>query len=87
MSSHYLHFRWENLNNKRYYICVLEHDIFGDLLLTKYYGSINSRNGRIEKQAVSSLKDAVQQLKKLANTRRRHGYTLVSQQLTFRDFL
>lgn len=70
--------RWENRINRRYYVCWLEVDLLGDWLCTRCYGSLDSAQGQIKKQGVASWQTALQQIKRIAHTRRRHGYAIIT---------
>ena len=70
--------RWENRINRRYYVCWLEVDLLGDWLCTRCYGSLDSAQGQIKKQGVASWQTAQRQIKRIAQTRRRHGYNIVT---------
>ena len=73
----YLHYRWENLLTQRYYICMLEYDLLGDLLFTTVHGGLNSSSGKTRKRAIFSLEEGMMQLKKISKRRQQHGYKLI----------
>lgn len=79
----YWQIRWENTITRRYYQCILEYDLFNELLLTIVYGGINSANGKIKKTYATSLQEATQRIDTLAKARYQRGYQIVFQINTF----
>ena len=79
----YLWIRWENAKTKRYYLCALEYDLLGDLLLTSCYGSLTSDAGQLKKSAMKSLNEAQSIIKSLMSRRRQHGYQIKVQKNSF----
>ena len=69
--------RWENTQTQRYYVCRVEHDLFGDLLCTASYGGIGSARGQVRKTALDSEKSAKRYIRRVAAARRRHGYRVI----------
>ena len=61
-------------SRKRGYILRLEHDLLGDLVLTRYwYGLQNNRHGSCM-QVFLSEEDAHRQVEKVVRMRLRNGY-------------
>lgn len=70
--------RWEHPIKKRYYKIYLSRDLLGDLVVTRVWGGINNANGKISHYCCSSHEDAQKIIKKIAHTRSRHGYVIIS---------
>lgn len=75
--NHHLHIRWEHRKTARYYRCVLQYDLLGDLLLTIAYGSIHSHRGQIRNKFFSNSDLAMATIKQISKRRQQHGYRLV----------
>lgn len=61
----------------RYYQIIFERDLFGDWVLTKVWGGINTANGRICKIACASYEDGLKKVTAIEKTRAQRGYVLV----------
>lgn len=69
--------RWESPAG-RYYLVRLEVDLFGGLVLSRYWGSRKRAGGSVKHEPVASPAEALAKLEKIAKTRQRHGYRLVA---------
>lgn len=69
--------RWESAT--RYYLAAIRFDLFGDLVLSRWWGSSSSRLGGEMHERVRSLAEGEQRLVAIGRDRKRHGYRLLSQ--------
>jgi len=74
-----VHLRWEHRSKQRYYEAHLGTDLMEDIVLTKVWGGIGKRNGRIIHVAYAAPAQALQALQKIIHLREKRGYTLVSE--------
>jgi hypothetical protein len=70
----FLPLRWENFAKQRYYQIFLARDLFGDWVVTKAWGSLNTAAGRVTHVACSSLEEAKILIEKITHTRKNRGY-------------
>ena len=68
MQRRYLEYYWKNQLTKRYYYCVLRHDLFDELTLAIFYGGMN-KNGVQQRTYVMSTLDEAEQAANSANPR------------------
>ena len=65
---------------QRYYLVRCAHNLFGELVLSRYWGGLGSRRGG-ERHAVMADADALAQaLAEIARRRQRHAYREISRQ-------
>lgn len=69
--------RWESPAG-RYYLVRFDYDLFGGLVLSRYWGGSKRPGGSAKHAPVSSQADALAKLEKIAKSRERHGYLLVA---------
>lgn len=67
---------WINAQKRRYYHVHMHLDILGDLTLTRCWGSLDSRRGRIQNEVVTNLKQGRKILDEIGIQRIRRGYKL-----------
>lgn len=67
---------WENKQTRRYYRVHLGRDLLGDLTLTRSWGSLYSRLGRIQNEHITDLKQGRKILDEIGKLRARHGYSV-----------
>lgn len=72
--------RWESPAG-RYYLARLDQDLFGGLVLSRYWGGIKRPGGGVRHEPVASPAAAIARLATIAKTRARHGYRLVAGEL------
>jgi hypothetical protein len=65
---------WVNTQKRRYYRVYLGRDLLGDLTLTRSWGSLDSRQGRIQNELISDLQQGRKILNEIGKLRVRHGY-------------
>ena len=58
----------------RYYVLCCAHDLWGTLLVSRYWGGKDSRRGNQRHDVVASAEDAAQRFAIIARQRERHGY-------------
>lgn len=68
--------RWESPTG-RYYLVRFDYDLFGGLVLSRYWGGVKRSGGSMRHEPVVSPAAALEKLDKIAKTRQRHGYRLV----------
>lgn len=66
------HKRFES--ETRYYVIRCRHDLFGDLVISRYWGSRCTRHGNVRHCPMSSTDDALFALGETVKARRLHGY-------------
>ena len=64
-------------NRHRWYCVTFDHDLLGDLVLTKSWGSIGRRSTRKEKQLLESADDLRDCLQAIGSQREADGYAVV----------
>ena len=67
----------QNPIKQRYYLLLIEQDLFGTWCLKKVFGSLVSRRGRIIIQTFANKKDAWQELTEIEYVKRQRGYIYV----------
>ena len=72
--------RWET--DTRYYAVRIQRDLFGDLILTRYWGGKDSHRGGEKREPCVSEDFAYDRLEKIKKDRQRHGYNLVVPRMT-----
>ncbi|MES9940336.1 MAG: hypothetical protein ABW104_20955 [Candidatus Thiodiazotropha sp. 6PLUC2] len=65
---------WVNKQKRRYYRVHMDRDLLGDLTLTRSWGSLDSRLGRIQNELISDLKQGRKILDEIGKLRVRHGH-------------
>jgi len=70
-----LYRRWER--NTRYYEARLQRDLFGDWILIKVWGQINSPRGRIMNSICNNYIEGQEKLITLSKIREKRGYTMI----------
>jgi len=73
-----LFLRWVHHQKQRFYQVYLGKDMLQDYVLTKSWGSIGESRGRVILIAYSSYAEAVTEVNKVIQVRRRRGYLLVN---------
>jgi hypothetical protein len=69
-------YRWENTARQRYYLAHVHVDLFGDQLISCYWGGLQSRLGGQWHDVALSERDAETRLEAIFRTRAKHGYHL-----------
>ncbi len=67
--------RWES--DTRYYIAFVHQDLFGDLVLSRYWGAKETRQGGERHERLTRLEDIEVRLQEILRIRERRGYRLV----------
>ncbi len=83
MQSRYLEYYWQHQQTKRYYYCVLRHDLFDALTLAIFYGGMNKNGGQQRTYVMSTLAEAENAIRRIVATRKRHNYHWVTALNTF----
>ncbi|MEW8437698.1 MAG: hypothetical protein AB2689_06030 [Candidatus Thiodiazotropha taylori] len=65
---------WVNKQTRRYYRVHLDRDLMGDLILTRSWGSLDSRLGRIQNEFIPDGNQGRKILDEIGKLRARHGY-------------
>lgn len=68
-------FRWES--DTRYYIAFVHQDLFGDLVLSRYWGGKETRHGGERHERLACREDIEVRLQEIIRVRERRGYRLV----------
>lgn len=68
--------RWESAY--RYYVALIQRDLFDALELSRYWGGIWSRVGGVRHEVISSMADGLAQLQKYDKERAKRGYKRVT---------
>jgi len=68
--------RWESTT--RYYVADLGRDLFGTWIVTRAWGGLGSRLGGTKTTPYPTKREAMNELRAIANTRRAHGYRPVA---------
>ncbi len=71
--------RWEHPDNARYYEARIEHDLLGDIVLCKVWGTKHSKLGGGSQSVYDSYEAALKKLIRLHQLRLKHGYSLTQQ--------
>ncbi len=69
--------RWENSLKKRYYLVMIEQDIFGQWVLIRVWGGIQTKLGRTQVSVLDNKKQGVEMLKIISIRRKQRGYRLI----------
>ena len=69
-------FRWENPEKRRYYQVSLQKDLLGDWVLSKAWGGIGQKFGRMVHMPCRSLQEAEAMVERIARIRKNRGYIL-----------
>jgi predicted DNA-binding WGR domain protein len=64
--------RWQK--ESRYYEVGLEQDLLNDWVVTRVWGSIGTRNGKVRHDAVASKEAGQKLMSAIRKTRKQHGY-------------
>ena len=72
--------RWENPNGC-YYIARVGIDLFGEVILSRYWGGKTRAGGSEKHEVIRDPSRGLDRLREIAKTRIRTGYRLVSGQL------
>jgi hypothetical protein len=70
--------RWENTDSRRYYLAHLHIDLLGDVVISSYWGGLNSRLGGEKHEAMTSIQLAKTHLEAIFRTRAKHGYQFLN---------
>lgn len=68
--------RWENAS--RYYIAIIQRDLFNDLVVSRYWGGKKSRLGNEKHEVLSSIEEGMERIRMFGKDRARHGYKVVT---------
>ena len=69
--------QWRWQSNDRYYMAMMHRDLLGDLLISCYYGGLNSRLGNTKVYHIHNEAEGQDLIKALHKRRVAHGYHLV----------
>jgi predicted DNA-binding WGR domain protein len=69
---------WENPNNNRYYIAVLQRDLLQDWVLSLCNGRKGTKRGRLRYRVCHTEAEGLKFIEKLKNVRNKHGYQLTN---------
>jgi predicted DNA-binding WGR domain protein len=72
------HTRYQWVSPTRYYVAEILTDLFGDLVLARYWGGLGNRLGGRAQTIVASLAEAEAAIDQLDQTRQRRGYQRVA---------
>lgn len=61
----------------RYYLVRCARDLFGDLVLSRYWGGLGSRRGGVRHCAMANANEALSALAAIERRRHQHGYQAV----------
>jgi predicted DNA-binding WGR domain protein len=64
--------RWES--KTRYYAVRVQADLFGDVILSRYWGGKNSHRGGEKHEPLATLEAVKRRLSEIDRDRRRNGY-------------
>ena len=70
---------WKRYNfesKSRYYIVILQQDIFHEWSITKVYGGNNNKLGNFQVESCKSYEHALEKIKEIKKTRESHKYVL-----------
>lgn len=70
--------RWIHPQKRRWYTVYLIRDLFGDLILIRTWGSLDTQRGGEQRLLLNRPEDALPLLTTTANARKRHGYRLIN---------
>lgn len=65
---------WKNPTTRRYYRVQVAADLFGDLCLVRYWGSLDTARGNSKTEVLPSWQEAQRHLSKISKERIRRGY-------------
>lgn len=65
-------YRWEN--DDRYYIAFVHQDLFGEVILSRYWGRKGTRLGGEKHSRMANQEEVQNRLRSVARVRERHGY-------------
>jgi hypothetical protein len=68
--------RWESAT--RYYVAVIDRDLFNELVVSRYWGGKWSRMGGALHEVISSMDDGVAKIQKYNKEREKRGYKVVA---------
>jgi len=68
---------WIHPQKRRWYLLLLDQDLFGDWVLLRAWGSLDSRRCGEKKEILDDTGNAERLVKKICRTRQRRGYHLV----------
>ena len=66
--------RWIHPHKRRWYLLLLHQDLFGDWVLLRAWGGLDSRRGGERKEILDDIGNAERLVKEIRRTRLRHGY-------------
>ena len=66
--------KWINLDTRRYYIALLQPDLFGEWTLMRNWGSLDNGRGQLQIERVSGPATGNRQLDAINRRRHAHGY-------------
>ena len=69
--------RWENSLTKRYYLVMIEQDIFGQWVLIRVWGGIQTKLGRTQVSVLDNKNQGIEMLKMISIRRNQRGYRLI----------
>ena len=70
-------YRWQK-GLSRYYKVYVYKDLFGDLILTKVWGGMNSRLGNFEHIKIDDYQSALAIIEEINSVRQKRKYELIS---------
>ncbi|MDP2833231.1 MAG: hypothetical protein Q8Q28_08050 [Pseudomonadota bacterium] len=68
--------RWESAS--RYYVALIHHDLFNNLVVSRYWGGKGSRAGGAKHEVLNSIEEGMEKIRMFGKDRARHGYKVVA---------
>lgn len=64
--------------NSRYYLLYCSHDLWGTLVVSRYWGGKDSRRGNQRHEVITTVEAAAKRFAAIVQSRKQHGYREVS---------
>jgi len=71
--------RWKHELKGRYYVCLLEQDVWGEWVLTLAWGGQKKTKGTSRKIVARDYQDALLRIENIKKIRKKHDYEIVWQ--------
>lgn len=69
--------RWENHTSKRYYMIMIEQDIFDQWVLIRVWGGIQKKLGGMKVSVLENKDQGIEMIKNISIRRKKRGYSIV----------
>ncbi len=73
--------RWENPDSERYYLVMIEQDIFGQWILNRIWGGIHKKLGGNQVSVLDNKDQGIEMLKDISIRRKQRGYKRVNTEI------